>query len=340
MVDLIIHPGHPKCGSTSIQKFLLRNRHKLEEKGVFLPDDNFCFSFNKNYRRSVETPRKFFKQILDTENSNQFAGSLSRFKDRVQKLNMLAKEAGCNKIIVSAENLVNKLSSVASSEIHNIFRKEFNDKRVVYFVRRQDDFILSAWQQWEHKRGRKLKKYVQYCKRNKIPNYLKAVRFFEKAYGKNALRVIPLHKKCLINANLFEEFLFQAEIPSEGMNSEEIVANEALNPYLCDILSSMPKVYKDVHDVAIKESLFRITQGASILSNKGKNYLNSNARKEIMSLFRDDNLILHKEYCHRDYDFESVWGDQVLGNKKLLSENEQLKRLLRVFVKAALRGNV
>ena len=51
---LVLHPGHPKCGSSSIQHALFSNIKALEERGVIYP---------------AQRPNRVFRQACDRPDS-------------------------------------------------------------------------------------------------------------------------------------------------------------------------------------------------------------------------------------------------------------------------------
>jgi len=140
-MNLILHPGHPKCGSSSIQKFLYDNRAALEAKGWAVPDRFFHFRFEKDCDFSfAESPVSYFSKVIRK-------GNYFRLQNRIEKAIEGAQQAGIHTFIVSAENLADELAE----PLHEIFSTYFDVKKVLYYIRRQDDFLLSAWQQWGHK---------------------------------------------------------------------------------------------------------------------------------------------------------------------------------------------
>ena len=63
-MGLILHPGHTKCGSSSIQKYLYDNRTTLEEKGYAVPDRFFHLDLKRAVISPLHHPRAIFCQDL------------------------------------------------------------------------------------------------------------------------------------------------------------------------------------------------------------------------------------------------------------------------------------
>src|SRR3954452_20462155 len=99
-IDLVMHPGHSKCGTTSIQSYLYGNMHLLEEQQIFLPDSRCQFSFESSTEPSEPIyPLWYFESLILGETD------LSLFECRMDEVLKRAVETRCQKILISSENL-------------------------------------------------------------------------------------------------------------------------------------------------------------------------------------------------------------------------------------------
>ena len=130
-MDLILHPGHGKCGSSSVQKFLYDNRAVLQDGGVAVPDRFLHFRFEKNCDFSVQQPVVSYLADLADQ------GKYSLLEKRLEKAIENAERSNIHTFIISAENL----SSRPTRFLHDIFSKYFNVKKVLYYIRRQDEYL-------------------------------------------------------------------------------------------------------------------------------------------------------------------------------------------------------
>ncbi|WP_196137740.1 hypothetical protein [Aliikangiella sp. G2MR2-5] len=334
-MQIIIHPGHPKCGSTSIQRALLRNRHKLAKKNTYFPDNNFVFSFEKDCNLSADTPRLYFKNIHLCQNESSLEERLIEFEKRLIEIKGFEEKYNCKKIIVSAENLVNRLGGAYGRKVHELFAKHFNDIKIVYFIRLQEDFILSAWQQWSHKDGTTIEDFVKQSIRQSVPNYLNVSRFFASCYGQDKVKVVPLHPDALTNGNLIEEFMLQAGVDAKELNTKNVVFNETLNPYLCEVLSEMNGVYSSIHDPLVKKTLLKFTGNAKALSDKAPQFLSLSLREKIRNHFDKSNKILHREFLE-EYRFESIFQPKDVSETGQNDRENQYKEIIKALISPAL----
>ena len=133
---VVLHIGGAKCGSSAIQAYLSRNAATLAERGIAVPGKSLDFS-------SEVTG----EQIWCFEDAVLGGTAATTLYDRLRTLLHDADEKGAGQVILSAENICNHptLAPVL------VRATEGREVRVVFYVRRQDDFLISSWQQWHLK---------------------------------------------------------------------------------------------------------------------------------------------------------------------------------------------
>ena len=135
-LQVILHVGGSKCGSSAIQAHLKQNEVALSKAGVLIPGRDLDFV-------SPVTG----EQIWMFENA-AIGGDLKALGARVRALLAEAERKGAKTVIISAENICNHahLAPMLATVL-----KKYRTK-VALYVRRQDDFLISSWQQWHLKR--------------------------------------------------------------------------------------------------------------------------------------------------------------------------------------------
>ena len=139
---VIVHIGAGKCGSSSIQNFLRVNRDALLEQGYVVPTSTLAEGGEFTGHHVG-----YFEGLRQTEQASAvFVRDLEACK--------AAAPTGAHTILLSAENLSNPNRWSA------VFANVCPDG-VVAYIRRQDDFLESAWQQWIAETGQDLREWLK-----------------------------------------------------------------------------------------------------------------------------------------------------------------------------------
>ena len=235
-MKLVLHPGHSKCGSTTIQRTIIKNRSLLESHGYIIPDPQLRTNGDEGFNPNGETPRPFFRYAMEQ-------GDLSNLKMKLDAIKRKYKDD--NKIIlISAENLVNQLGQSAGLNIHRLLRDYFIDCQVIYYIRRQDQFIMSAWQQWGYKQGLALNAFIKRAVSMRSPNYRLITSAFSNIYGKTNVQVVPLAKDSLHGGDLITDFFYRLGVTDRVRLPVRSVDNKSLNPYICEALAQVSHIFR------------------------------------------------------------------------------------------------
>lgn len=315
-MKLILHPGHSKCGSTTIQKAIINNRTGLENQGIVIPDPQMRIRGESGFNPKGETPRVFFRRAMESNDVSELSERLGQIGRRLKGKNAV--------VLISAENLVNQLRKPAGRNIHLELVRHFDAVKVIYYIRRQDDFLLSAWQQWGYKQGMSLEQFVNKSLAAGSPNYRLAVDFFAELYGREALLVTPVEASWLFESKLITDFFQKMGVDYSGFDLTQDVSNKSLNPALCELLSHSPHLFRDIHDETLKITLERVLGASPVLHQRLPEYLSAERRKKILDKFRDDNLYLSSNYLGG-----REWPDQLPAGPKQGGAGTKGERNLR-----------
>lgn len=133
MQKLTVHIGAIKTGTSAIQHFLARNAVELRRDGIVVPDQELMTL------HPVTGEQVFYFD-------RRFASDLAESRDELtRRVTALFHEAGVEQVVISAENL-----SDAAAPFSGWFESLFAqyESEVILYIRRQDDLLMSAWQQW------------------------------------------------------------------------------------------------------------------------------------------------------------------------------------------------
>lgn len=251
-MHLILHPGHAKCGSTTIQRFLHLNRYRLHREGILIPDKELRLPHDKHFDYKSDTPRDFFETLIKLKNPELL-------NDR---LYAIRNNPNFSKVIITAENLTNHINGYGEF-IHKALRTFFSRITIIYYIKPQDSLILSSWQQWGYKEGYSIENYIRYSLQKRNPNYLQIVRSLEEYYGKENIVIKPLVKDALYKNDLISDFLHEASISIDDLKFPKGEINKSLSPIICEILSNKKELFKNTHDERVRNKLRTHLKNAS-----------------------------------------------------------------------------
>lgn len=334
-IELVMHPGHGKCGSTSIQVDVYKRREQLEERGVYLPDANFRCSFEPNILPEQSYPGQFYP-IWYLEDLLWGRLPVSHLERRLDESLGHAAGHGCERLLISAENLSN-IECAYTLDVHRVIASRFDRSRIFYYIRRQDDWILSSWQQWHHKVGTSLRAWVDQCLEKHIPGFLATADQLEDVYGEGSLSIIPLHHSAFAGGDLLSDFYRRAGLDLTD-ESREPISNQAVNPYLCEILARIPSVFEaKYHDTQIADLLERHVSSSELLYRRHRDFMDEAMRIRILKHFERENRELHRRYFE-DLDFDDIYGPPPAAREeqRTAQEFDAVKEVLAIQMELVL----
>lgn len=324
-IKLILHPGYNKCGSTSIQRYIHLNADLIEQQGFYISDINFRFTFDTPkllIRRA--SPFFYFERMMQNQD-------FLKFEKRIESVIRSAKHTNCKAIIITAEGLGNNPGRKRGKAIHEILSSYFDDVSVLIYIRRQDDYLLSSWQQWGHRQGESLEEHVEYALQSSdySPDYLDTAQYFREFYGEQSVQVVPLVRKALSQGDLGLDFCDRAKIGTSSLRQVGDHVNIGLNPSVCDILSRCSEVYEHVHDNSVKAVLEKYASNNNVLYKKNKAFLSYDCRQQIMQHYAQENRVLQSTYfSHIPYEEVFEPPKDKAPTEDSISDVEELKDII------------
>lgn len=237
MLDrLILHIGMGKTGSSSIQEFLDRNLPVLRKDGfaAYGPNDiDPC-------------PQK---NLSDTP----------RFLAAIEELTRRLEEARATSLIWSLEGFATRqfLSDPARLEAIRTYLPA-SDVRAVIYLRRQDDFAVSAHLQWNvvnksyHGPVRSFEERFPsvYGEPDGTPleqtnlNYYGLIRRWADFVGPSNIRVRPLETGQLVDGDLIKDFIDAAGLPPRTYDCDIPRVNRTFHRELTDLMGLYGSVFE------------------------------------------------------------------------------------------------
>lgn len=277
---LILHIGYGKTGSSAIQAFIKNNCNPLLSNGVLVPDDKLDINGPFTGEQIF-----FFQNISASENR---AEVLER---RFARLASQAAKYQAHTIVVSAESLAALDMLVPALEATT---RQF-DRKIVFYIRRQDDWLLSAWQQWWLKVYDSLPAFLDEAA-NRLANWNRIIRPWELTFGAQAVSVRLFHRDTLVNGDVVEDFLATTGIPSEGCAPLRNRANSSFDEHVGDLVHRVRDLFDGPHDNEVYWRMIRLLGSAVFKSRKGSHLLTLPERLALMARFERDNTDLRNRH--------------------------------------------
>lgn len=242
MKRIILHIGHQKTGSTSLQEFLAEKREELQDKNIcyykpcfryapWVGQSNADFLLADTLCKLGEPVDPIKKEMFNKNNSLNVFYVLKRNCDSNQleqeKNNFIKQLDKYDTIILSEEMLFHYDYFYDNywSTIYDYLNECTNDNvfvDVVAYIRRQDDWVLSKWKQdvrnpipfpWGFEET--LKEYLEFG----YLNYYETLLRLEKVFGKKHLIIRNYDRKKLYNNNIVDDFFNACNIDFDYDNT-------------------------------------------------------------------------------------------------------------------------
>ncbi len=282
MQNIILHIGHPKCGSTTIQNFLHANQVLLSKQGFGIADKRLKLM---SRRSSKLAPVRYLTNIR-----NNYPKSQTKFTDAIRNLLTLNEKAGHHSLVISAENLTHP-------EFPELFSGFISDEiniKVIYYIRRQDDWLVSSWKQWQSKEGSKLSQIVQNHIANPKDLYRTIIANWSNVCGRENMHVGLVHPDYLTNGALIDDFIAQIGLKKNISYTNTDDANLSLNHHLVHGLSYSPYLFNGPHDSTLTN--FLQTEFGASLSISNDDPLSVKERQAILATHAEENAWLEAEF--------------------------------------------
>jgi len=320
---LILHIGGGKCGSSAIQDYLAANHAKMMQNGVLTPDQTL------GTKGPFKSEQIFFFENLDlTHNATEV------LREKFANLLGFMNKKGQHTLIVSAENL-SQLSFVPAV-LARVVLSIFDDVRVVFYVRRQDDYMISAWQQWGLKTYRDIITYIDEEARP-MADWAALLAPWEAAFGPDRLIVRPFQRNRMVDGDVVEDFLSVLNLPHKGCIPLSKLSNRSFDEHLGDMAHRIRDVFDGPHDNRMYDVMVRVLGDPIFKTQSGSHLLTLSDRLKILEQYATGNEEIKERYLPELGDeplFKPPTAKDVItldDIDKLRGENEVLLRMFYVL---------
>lgn len=298
-MNLILHIGTEKTGSSSLQTFLFENRKPLKKAGYGyihtegrVDHRHIAVAFMRHsrsdeYTKTHKIDGKEVRHAFCARVKKQLAGEVESLRNK-----------GMHTCIISSEHLNLRLNDVAEIQgLGYYLQNLFDDVRVVAYVRDQRKIFPSRY-------STRIKTGGTLTFREAFNEYLRSKRYFydvsflrwENVFGREALRLQIFDRKYFYRGDLIQDFLKISGIELERNNLTHLksYANTSLGKNACEILRFvnflLPK--NSLRSIAVREHLIK-----KLIHLPGKPWSLSSEQSELIrKKYQESNEEFRKKY--------------------------------------------
>ena len=275
---LTLHIGASKTGTSAIQAFLMRNRDWLCERGIVVPDGAMR-----------DGPEVDGCHIWYFERPG--ADRTQRAAEFAKNVETLFANDHVRQVVISAENLSNP-GHGALRWFDDVVSQ--NETEVVIYLRRQDDYLLSAWQQWSAKVEPDFWAWLT-ARVGVRGDWRVVLEQWERVVGRERIRVRLYERDKLLDGNVVADFV-------QFLRLDEAIPHEApkgnFNPSFNEaIVSLIPGsgLFKDTHDPEFYAFLDK-TLGAASHKRPNESAITYEQRLAILKRYEEANGWIRERY--------------------------------------------
>lgn len=230
--SLIVHVGGNKTGSSAIQGFLSLNADAFRKHGIVIPDQNL---------EGVGPPSGFHvfafeKLFRDSQGSARLSAALGQ----------IFESAGdARTVLLSAENLA---ANPAAPALFSGLRDKY-DVRIILYVRRQDDYLLSSWQQWYAKVSNDFWAWMTSVV-GLMGNWRTYLEQWETTIARELITVRVYERNRLDGGDAIRDFhnCLGTDAPFQSMRYPAQRINPSYSDAIADLVKGNEAIFENAHD--------------------------------------------------------------------------------------------
>ncbi|CEN56199.1 hypothetical protein [Candidatus Methylopumilus turicensis] len=290
MKTLYLHFGTHKTGSTSIQNFLYGCREELQKIGFYYPTEG-------SYFYSGESSQSLFAHSLIDARPKYISKNVSW--DKASCISDLKRDLENSKspnTIISSEHFSSIKTQDSLVEIKDIFTNYFENIKIIIYLRRQDHFFESRYNQ-QVKAGLITATFEEVLKDFLGNyNYNDYIEMLSNVFGKANIIIRPFEKSQLHMQNVVHDFFKILHLNIDGNIQDDI--NKSIPTEMSEVIRLFNNNF-DNHSQ--RQRFYKFIKTSSIDFDKTLyTILSPRLRKEILDFHREGNYQVAKNYLGRE----------------------------------------
>ena len=276
---LVVHAGANKTGSSAIQSFLAHNHKALREEGFVVPDATCGLT------SQITGYQVFYLQELMSAPDGP-----ARLERDVAAV---AEAAGsAHTLILSGENLA---ANPAAPTLFATLAKTY-ETRLVLYVRRQDDYLLSSWQQWYSKDSDDFWAWIVGAL-GKTGNWATYLRRWGEVLPNDRITVRVFEPEKLAGGDAVRDFAgcIGVERPFERFFRPKDRVNPSFTEAVLDLVAGNDFIFDNVHDNRFYAFVQELT-GEAFFKERGESPITDAQRRAIIDHYGPSNAWVRKTF--------------------------------------------
>lgn len=304
-MKLVCHIGTPKTASTFLQNTCAGNSDWLRANGVIYPD---LMSRSSNHLTLFYAASE---QIHDfaRDYGLKTREDVLRFREKIGKViadQVAQAPKSAHTMLFSSENLTGNLRGAANIQnLGEILKPHFDEIKIVIYLRRQDDAILSMY--GEHLRmgysGSSFPEFVNTCLGKPSPTpylyYRRMLSDWINVFGRDALDVRIFDKDSLIGSDILFDFMttvFGPDLPDLSQVQPAADDNTGLSAPALEFLHKMYPYIPRRENGVLNKRRVKLSSRINALPSSPRPRMSHKDSQMIMDHFRPANTWLHKTF--------------------------------------------
>ena len=300
MKRLSLHIGSPKTGTTAIQFFLEENSAVLKERGICYP----------------VLPRKYAKGILANRNAHVILQAAfervnpDNVSDEYREITVKNKTALVKRIadydhvIMSDERIW--VDGARKPDLWPAIKAVaeelgFDEIDIIVYLRRQDQFVSSLWNQYIKSEARlrsTLPNYAKARKTHRVLDYDTALSHIEDCFGREHVAVRVFDREQLAHGDARYDF---CDILGIEIDDRLVFPDEGQNPSIAN--SNITEIKRQANHAPSYRSTDNFLSSAAkntVLRSDRASALPLQARDKLLDRYAEGNARIARDYLGRD----------------------------------------
>ena len=278
---LILHIGAATCGSSSIHHYLATNASALRANGVMIPDGMLDIAGDITGEQV-----RFFQDLLRVPRPHVVV------RDKLKALKIRMAATGLHTMIVSAPILMSDPIFPAACAAALTF---FPDVRIVSYIRRQDDYLISAWRRWWFKKYPSISSYIESVL-GREADWSGILKPWERIYGRSRITVRLFQQGSLLADDIVEDFLASFQISRNRCLANPAWVNVTMDETLIEIAGAIGDIFASQPESEFLKLATELLGKSAVKTYAGSRLLSLDERRAILRRYEVGNEAVRRNY--------------------------------------------